>query len=131
MSQHKMNTRLRNPIMVRSNSSGFLNTIIIISAVSFGLYPTHSPYYQALFCYLTTSPVPTCLVHNCKTSRGLLDFHLLSPLFRDQIPFDPHQWNVSTRSSTSSFTYSSMNSRMTGTTSYRSQSSSMTTTSTL
>ena len=35
--------------------------------------------------------MPTCLVHNCETSRGLLDFHLLSPLFQDQIPFDPHQ----------------------------------------
>jgi len=30
-------------------------------------------------------------VHNCETSWGLLDFHLLSPLFQDQIPFDPHQ----------------------------------------
>jgi len=86
-----MNTRLRDPITVRSNSSGFLNIIIIISAVSFGLYPTCSPYYQALFYYLITSPVPTCLVHNCETSRGLLDFHLLSPLFQDQIPFDLHQ----------------------------------------
>jgi len=35
--------------------------------------------------------VSTCLVHNCETSRGLLDFYLLSPLFQDQIPFDPHQ----------------------------------------
>jgi len=81
---------LRDPITVRSNLSGSLNTIIIISAVSFGLYPTRPPYYQALFYYLITSPVPTCLVHNCETSRGLLDFHLLSPLFQDQIPFDPH-----------------------------------------
>jgi len=38
--------------------------------------------------------VPTCLVHNCETSRGLLDFHLLSPLSQDQIPFDPHQWKA-------------------------------------
>jgi len=35
-------------------------------------------------------PVPTCLVHNCETSRGLVYFHLLSPLSQDQIPFDPH-----------------------------------------
>ena len=35
--------------------------------------------------------MPTCLVYNCETSRGLLYFHLLSPLSRDQIPFDPHQ----------------------------------------
>jgi len=39
---------------------------------------------------LITSPVPTCLVHNCETSWGLLYFHLLSPLSRDQILFDPH-----------------------------------------
>jgi len=39
---------------------------------------------------LITSPVPTCLVHNCETSQRLLYFHLLSPLSRDQIPFDPH-----------------------------------------
>jgi len=37
--------------------------------------------------------VPTCLVHNCETSWGLLYFHLLSPLSRDQIPFDPHYCN--------------------------------------
>ena len=41
--------------------------------------------------------MPTCLVHNCETSWGLLDFHLLSPLSQDQIPFDPHhrywEWN--------------------------------------
>jgi len=43
---------------------------------------------------LITFPVPTCLVHNCETSWGLLDFHLLSPLFQDQIPFDPHQWKL-------------------------------------
>ena len=35
--------------------------------------------------------MPTCLVHNCETFRGLLYFHLLSPLSQDQIPFDPHQ----------------------------------------
>jgi len=92
VSRRETNARLRDPITVRSNLSRFLNTIIIIPTVSFGLYPTLSPYYQALFCYLTTSPVPTCLVHNCETSQGLLDFHLLSSLFWDQIPFDPHQW---------------------------------------
>jgi len=40
---------------------------------------------------LITSPVPTCLVHNCETSRRLSYSHLLSPLSQDQIPFDPHQ----------------------------------------
>jgi len=30
-------------------------------------------------------------VHNCETSQGLLDFHLLSLLSQDQILFDPHQ----------------------------------------
>ena len=35
--------------------------------------------------------MPTCLVHNCETSWELLYFHLLSPLSRDQISFDPHQ----------------------------------------
>ena len=38
--------------------------------------------------------MPTCLVHNCETSWGLLYFHLLSLLSRDQIPFDPHQQYV-------------------------------------
>ena len=35
--------------------------------------------------------MPTCLVHNCETSRRLFYSHLLSPLSQDQIPFDPHQ----------------------------------------
>ena len=35
--------------------------------------------------------MPTCLVHNCETSRRLSYSHLLSPLSQDQIPFDPHQ----------------------------------------
>ena len=48
-------------------------------------------HYKALpFFYLITSPVPTCLVHNCETSQRLLYFYLLSPLSQDQIPFDPH-----------------------------------------
>ena len=55
------------------------------------IVPYSFPYYRALLCYLITSPVPTCLVHNCEISRGLVDFHLLSPLFQDQIPFDSHQ----------------------------------------
>jgi len=46
---------------------------------------------------LITSPVPTCLVHNCETSWGLLYFHLLSPLSRDQIPFDPHHLEPTVR----------------------------------
>jgi len=29
-------------------------------------------YCKALLCYLNISPVPTCLVHNCETSRSLI-----------------------------------------------------------
>jgi len=58
---------------------------------SLWIVPHYFPYSQALLCYLIISPVPTYLVHNCETSWGLLYFHLLSPLSRDQIPFDPHQ----------------------------------------
>jgi len=36
-------------------------------------------------------------VHNCETSWGLLYFHLLSPLSRDQIPFDPHHHSAQLR----------------------------------
>jgi len=53
---------------VRSTSSG----LSIYYHCSFGFfwiifYP--SPHYKALPFYLIISPVPTCLAHNCETSR--------------------------------------------------------------
>jgi len=68
VSRRETNARLRDPIMVRSTSSGFS----ICYYCSFGFfwiifYPF--PHYKALLFYLITSPVPTCLVHNCETSR--------------------------------------------------------------
>ena len=68
MSRRETNARLRDPIMVRSTSSG----LSICYYCSFGFfwiifYP--SPHYKALPFYLITSPVPTCLVYNCETSR--------------------------------------------------------------
>ena len=68
MSQRETNIRLRDPITVRSTSSG----LSICYYCSFGVfwiifYP--SPHYKALLFYLIISPVPTCLVHNCETSQ--------------------------------------------------------------
>jgi len=63
-----MNTRLRDPITVRSTSSG----LSICYYCAFGFFWIISyPFlhYKALLFYLITSPVPTCLVHNCETSR--------------------------------------------------------------
>ena len=57
---------------------------------SFGFFRIILYSSKVLPSYLITSPVPTCLVYNRETSRGLLDFHLLLPLFLDQIPFNPH-----------------------------------------
>jgi len=53
-------------------------------------FPFYSTLCLSSLSYLIISLVPTCLVHNCKTSQELLYFHLLSLLFRDQIPLDPH-----------------------------------------
>ena len=92
MSRRKTNARLRDPITVRSTSSGLLTYYYY----SFGLfwiifYPF--PIIKLSPFYLITSPVPTCLVHNCEVSRRLFYSHLLSPLSQDQIPFDPHHRN--------------------------------------
>jgi len=46
--------------------------VIIVLLVSSGSYFTLSPHCKALLFYLIISPVPTCLVHNCKTSRRLV-----------------------------------------------------------
>ena len=68
MSRRETNTRLREPITVRSTSSG----LPIYYYCSFGAFWTisyPSPLFKALLFYLTISPVPTCLAHNCETSR--------------------------------------------------------------
>jgi len=94
VSRREMNTRLRDPITVRSTLSG-LSNYYYCSLDFFWIIFYPFPYYKALPSYLITSPVPTCLVHNCETSQRLFYSHLLSPLSRDQIPFDPHQCDLS------------------------------------
>ena len=90
MSRRKTNARFRDPIMVRSTSSG-LSTYYYYSFGFFWIIFYPFPIIKLSPFYLITSPVPTCLVHNCETSQRLFYSHLLSPLSQDQIPFDPHQ----------------------------------------
>ena len=89
MLRHETNTRLRDPITVRSTSNG-LSTYYYYSFGFFWIIFYPFPIIKLSLFYLITSPVPTCLVHNCETSRRLFYSHLLSPLSQDQIPFDPH-----------------------------------------
>jgi len=89
VSRRETNTRLRDPITVRSTSSG-LSTYYYYPFSFFWIIFYPFPIIKLPPFYLITSPVPTCLVHNCETSRRLFYSHLLSPLSQDQIPFDPH-----------------------------------------
>ena len=90
MSRRETNTCLRDPITVRSTSSG-LSTYYYYSFGFFWIIFYPFPIIKLSPFYLIISPVPTCLVHNCETFRRLFYSHLLSPLSQDQIPFDPHQ----------------------------------------
>ena len=90
MSRRETNARLRDPIMVRPTSSG-LSTYYYYSFGLFWIIFYPFPIIKLSPFYLITSPVPTCLVHNCEASRRLFYSHLLSLLSQDQIPFDPHQ----------------------------------------
>ena len=90
MSRRETNVRLRDPITVRSTSSGLL-TYYYYSFGFFWIIFYPFPIIKLSPFYLITSLVPTCLVHNCETSRRLFYSHLLSLLSQDQIPFDPHQ----------------------------------------
>ena len=74
---------------MRSTSSG-LSTYYYYSFSFFWIIFYPFPIIKLSPFYLITSPVPTCLVHNCEISWRLFYFHLLSPLSQDQIPFDPH-----------------------------------------
>jgi len=82
-----MNIRLRDPITVRSASSGFIKTSLPSLSV-IRVFPLYSPFFKLslLFDHL---PVPTCLVHNCKTPQRFYYFHLLLPLYCDQFPLIP------------------------------------------
>ena len=82
--------RLRDPITVRSTSSE-LSTYYYYPFGFFWIIFYPFSIVKLSSFYLITSSVPTCLVHNCETSQRLFYSHLLSPLSRDQIPFDPHQ----------------------------------------
>ena len=93
MSRCETNARLRDPITVRSTLSGLSTYYYYAFGFSWIIfYPF--PIIKLSSFYLITSPVPTCLVHNCETSWRLFYPHLLSPLSQDQIPFDPHHRNV-------------------------------------
>ena len=89
MSRREMNACLRDPITVRPTLSG-LSTYYYYSFGFFWIIFYPFPIIKLSPFYLITSPVPTCLVHNCEASRRLFYSHLLSPLSQDQIPFDPH-----------------------------------------
>ena len=94
MLQCKTNARLRNPITVRSTSSGFIKKL---DYSFFQLFEFHSLFslFLSSFCHLIISSVPTCLVHNCETFWSWFYFYLLSPLSCDQILFDLHHQHQS------------------------------------
>jgi len=94
VSRRETNARLRDPIMVRSTLSGLLTYYYYAFGFFWIIFYPFSIIKLSPF-YLITSPVPTCLVHNCETSRRLFYLHLLSSLSQDQILFDPYQWSSS------------------------------------
>jgi len=54
-------------------------------------FPLYFPFfYLSSLLYLIISPVPTCLVHNCETSWGLLIFSFVITFVSWSIPFDLH-----------------------------------------
>jgi len=65
--------------------------IIIVLLVSFGSSFTLFPHCKALPFYLNTSPVSTCLVHNCESSRKLVISICYHPCFEIKFPLIPHQ----------------------------------------
>jgi len=67
ISFYTLSAHLREPITVRSTLSGFIKPLSLFLSATW----VSSPYFFFLksLCYLIISPVPTCLVHNCKTSQ--------------------------------------------------------------
>jgi len=63
--------------------------VIIVLLVSFGSYSTLFPHYKALLFYLVISPVPTCLVHNCETSRRFAIPICCYPCLKIKFPLTP------------------------------------------
>ena len=55
----------------------------------FGPYPTLPPLFKALLFYLTISPVPTCLVHNCETSQRFAIPICCHPCLKIKFPLIP------------------------------------------
>ena len=90
MSRHETNARLRDPITMRSTTSG----TSIHYHCSFGfpwvIFYSFPPYCSALLFYLNISPVPTCLVHNCETSRSLIISICCHPCLEIKFPLIPH-----------------------------------------
>jgi len=97
VSRRKTNACLRDPITVRSTASG----ISILYHCSFGFfwiafYP-FPPLFSSPFFYLNISPVPTCLVHNCETSRSIAISICCYSCLEIKFPFDPHQCETNVR----------------------------------
>ena len=65
---------------------------IIISFSHLSFTPLF-PLFLSSLLYLIISPVPTCLVHNCETSRRSFIFSFVITFVLWSIPFDPHQCN--------------------------------------
>jgi len=86
--------------------------VIIVLLVSSGSYFTLSPHCKALLFYLIISPVPTCLVHNCETSRGLVISICCHPCLKINSlwsPSMPPYWqNCSSSMSSQSIVYPAM-----------------------
>ena len=89
MSRRETNACLRDPITVRSTTSG----TSIHYHCSFGfpwvIFYSFPSIVQLSFFYLNISPVPTCLVHNCETSQSLVISICCHPCLEIKFPLIP------------------------------------------
>ena len=88
MSRREMNARLRDPITVKSTSSG-LSTYYYYTFGFFWIIFYPFPIIKLSSFYLITFPVPTCLVHNCETSRSLVISICCHPCLEIKFPLIP------------------------------------------
>jgi len=88
VSRCETNTCLRDPITVRSTLSG-LSICYYCSFGAFWIIFYPSSHYKALLFYLIISPVPTCLVHNCKISQRFAIPICYHPCLKIKFPLIP------------------------------------------